>query len=273
MGKIKKLANALAVADEETLKKIDEYESAGKFNDHLDTNPAPFIPVDGNYQYLPEAFGKKIKRFFQRTFLVAPFRRYTNKKLFKTVVCGKENLKGIKNAVVVCNHVNKLDSMAIEHALFPRKVYFTTAEFNNMQGFLGDMMRAGRILPMSENFAAQKNFFDATTRLLRSGNFVTFFPESAEWWLYEKPRPHKNGAYHMAVKNNVPVVPIFITFKPFEGKTKRSDIKQFFVNILKPIYPNNNLSNKENIEAMRAKAETSWQEIYDIFYNKKEANF
>ena len=271
MNKIKNLAEELASVDKTTLNKIEEYEREGRFNDHLDTNPAPYIPVDVNYQYLPQTIWQKLKRFFQRAFLVAPFRRYTNKKLFKTIVVGRQNLKGIKNAIIVSNHVNKLDSMAIEYALRHKRVYFTTAEFNNMQGFLGDMMRAGRILPMSENFAAQKNFFVATKRLLESGNYITYFPESAEWWLYEKPRPHKNGAYHMAVKNNVPVVPIFITFKPFSKEANRLNLKQFVVNILEPIYLTPDLSSKDNENQMKQKAEAAWQKTYNEFYNKKEA--
>ena len=120
---------------------------------------------------------------------------------------------------------------------------------------------------MSANFSAQKNFFDSVKKLLEKGNFITFFPERAEWWGYEKPRPHEKGAYHIAVKNNVPIVPIFITFRQTEdSKKRRHGIKQFVVNILTPIYPDDNLSDKENIDSMMKDCMEQYSKCYQEFY-------
>lgn len=269
MGVIKKYVDMLANTDLQTLDKIDEYEKAGKFNEHLDTNPAPYIPVDKNFQYIPKNIFKKMDYFLKRCFIVDRVERSAYK-LFQTEVVGKENLKGIKSAIVCCNHVNKLDCMVVRHALRPQKTYFTAAEFNNMKGFLGDMMRAGGLLPMSANFSAQKNFFDSISKLLCRGSFITFFPERAEWWGYEKPRPHEKGAYHIAVKNNVPILPVFITFRQTSDSLKRRNgIKQFVVNILKPIYSDSSLSDKENIENMMQQCLQQYNECYEKFYNTK----
>ncbi len=268
MGVIKKYVNMLANTDLQTLEKIKEYEKAGKFNEHLDTNPAPYIPVDKNFQYIPKNIFKKLDYFFKRIFVVNRVERCANK-LFQTEVIGKENLQGLKSAVVCCNHVNKLDCMVVRHALRPHKTYFTAAEFNNMKGFLGDMMRAGGLLPMSANFSAQKNFFESVKQLLDKGNFITFFPERAEWWGYEKPRPHETGAYHIAVKNNVPILPIFITFKQTKASIEsETGIKQFIVNILKPIYPDNSVAVKENIDKMRNQCLQKYKQCYEEFYKK-----
>ena len=266
MGIIKKYVNMLANTNEETLEKIAEFEKEGKFNEHLDSNPASYIPVDKDYEYLPKRFFKRAGYFFKRQFIVNPFERQANK-LFKTVAIGRENIKGIKNAIVCCNHVNKLDCMAIRKALRPHKTYFTAAEFNNMEGFLGEMMRVGGLLPMSNNFSAQKNFFDCLNKLLTSGNYVTFFPERAEWWGYERPRPHEKGAYHIAIKYNVPIVPVFITFNQTEkSMASKTGIKQFVVNILKPIYPNKELTDKDNIERMMTECLNQYWQCYNEFY-------
>ena len=269
MNKIKQYANMLAGTNQEMLDKIAEYEKAGKLNEHLDTNIAPYIPVTKDYKYLPTNIFAKIKRALQTAFVINPFCKEANK-IFATEVVGKENIKGIKNAVVVCNHVNKLDCMAIRYALAPRKTYFTAAEFNNMQGFLGNMMRAGGLLPMSNNFSAQKNFLKTTEKLLQSKNFITFFPERAEWWCYLKPRPQFDGAYKIAIQNNVPVVPIFITFRGTEESRKSPlGIKQFVVHILKPIYASNKVTTKENIKQMKENCEEQWWQTYENFYHKK----
>lgn len=268
MSKIKQYVNMLATTDEQTLDKIEEYEKKGLYNEHLDTNPAPYITVDKNYKYLPKNPFVKAKRALQDFFFLKPFCKEANK-LFQTQIVGRENLKDVQGAVVCCNHVNKLDCMAIRYALAPKKVYFTTAEFNNMKGFIGDMMRAGGILPMSENFAAQKNFVNAVSTVLKRKQFVTFFPERSEWWGYEKPRPHENGAYHVAARNNVPILPVFITFNQTEeSKKSRTGIKQFVVNILPPIYPNAELSLKQNMATMKEKCESVWQQTYNEFYKK-----
>ena len=47
----------------------------------------------------------------------------------------------------------------------------------------------------------------------KKGEFILIYPEQSMWWNYKKPKPLKDGAFKMAVKSNVPVVPIFITMK------------------------------------------------------------
>ncbi len=268
--KIKKYVDLLVSSDEKTLKKIDEYEKLEKFNEHLDSNPEDYIPVDEKFEYIPKNIFKRIGWALKRFFFLRPFAKAANKTL-QTVVTGRENIKGIDSAIVVSNHVNKLDSLAIQFALRPKKVYFTAAEFNNMNGFLGDMMRANRMLPMSSNIQAQKNFLGAVKKILKSKKYINFFPERAEWWCYEKPRPQLSGAYKIATKNNVPIIPIFITFNQTEESKKSPlGLKQFVVNILKPIYPKQDLSLNENIEWMKNECQKQWQDKYDSFYNTKK---
>lgn len=267
MSRITDLAELLVKVSPETLDKIAEYEAQGRYNEHLDSlDGAVFTPVDGSYEYLPKTH--QFKRFLQKRFIVKPFMKYANK-LFKTQVVGRENMQGLRSAIVCCNHVNKLDCMAICQALKPKKVYTSAAQFNNMEGFLGDMMRVGGMLPMSDNYSAMKNFDKTVTTLLQKGNFVTFYPESSEWWCYEKPRPLFPGAYRFAAKNQVPVLPVFITFRQTkQSSADRTALKQFIVNIGKPIYPDSSLSVREAAERMRLQNGLAWKEIYETFYQK-----
>lgn len=269
--KIKKYLETLVSTNMETLEKIKEYEKEGRFNDHLDSNPEDYIPVDENYQYIPKNIFKKLSMAIKRLLFIKPLMKETNK-LFNTIVNGKENIKGVKSAIICSNHVNKLDCLVIQNAFKPKTTYFTAAEFNNMNGFVGETMRAGRMLPMSSNLQAQKNFLKTTKNILKSNKFITFFPERAEWWCYEKPRPQFSGAYNIAVKNSVPVIPVFITFNQTDASRKSPlGIKQFVINILKPIYPKSELSLKENIAFMMENCKNQWEETYNNFYkiNKK----
>lgn len=266
---VKDYARMLVATNPETVAKIKEYEEAGRFNDHLDSlEGAVFTPVDGSFEYVTKSPRKKLVRFLQRQFIVNPFRRYTNK-LFQTEVVGKENLKGVSSAIVCSNHVNKLDCMAICHALRPKKVYTVAAQFNNMDGFLGDMMRVGGMLPLSDNYAAMKHLDEAISHYLAKGNFITFFPEQSEWWGYEKPRPLLNGAYHYARKNNVPVLPLFITFRETPAsRASETGLKQFVVHILPPLYAAEDLTGKAAVEDLKARNAAAWKKAYETFYGK-----
>ncbi len=257
----------LSATTPETLEKMKELEADGRFYDHPDGKLTPeYIAVDGKYKYVTHNPLKKSMHFFERLLVVNPFIRHTNK-LFQTEVRGRENLKGIKSAIVCCNHVNKLDCTAITYALKGKKVYTTAAEFNNMCGFLGDMMRVGGMLPLSSNYHAMKNFDKAVTRLLKKGGFITFFPEGSEWWGYEKPRPQFIGAYKYAVKNNVPVLPLFITFKDTPAsRASETGLKQFIVNILPPIYADKDLPRKQAARTMLSECETRWEQTYNEYY-------
>ena len=87
------------------------------------------------------------------------------------------------------------------------------------------------------------------------------------WWNYRKPKPLKDGAYKMAVRNNVPIIPIFITMK--ESNIIGSDgfpVMEYYINIEKAIYPNPELSEKDNIREMRDKNFAVWKKIYEDFY-------
>ena len=87
------------------------------------------------------------------------------------------------------------------------------------------------------------------------------------WWNYKKPKPLKNGAYRFAARNNVPVIPIFITME--DSNIIGEDgffVQEYIINIGEPIYPDANLSEKENANIMKEKNADVWKNIYEDFY-------
>ena len=57
------------------------------------------------------------------------------------------------------------------------------------------------------------NFTSAVNRLLKRGESILIYPEQEMWWNYKKPRPFKVGAFKMACRAGVPVLPTFITMQ------------------------------------------------------------
>ena len=131
-------------------------------------------------------------------------------------------------------------------------------------------MKNCNTLPLSENKHVLKEFLDSTKVLLEKKQAILIFPEQSMWWNYRKPKPLKTGAFNIAYRNNVPILPIFITM---EDTSIIGDdgfnIQAYTVNINPPIYPDENLSKKENINNMLNKNFEISKKVYEEFYKTK----
>ncbi len=265
--KLRAMCDSLITIEPNVLNKIEELDQKGLYNEHVDTiNYDICDPVTKDYPYIKKPLKLRIKYFFIYHFIVRLYEPRELKAMGFSVI-GRENLKGIDNAVCTCNHINKLDCVLMRKALKGHKLYITAAPFNNMKGLLGDIMRSTRMMPMCEEREGMTNFIKSVNTLLNTNNYVLFFPERSEWWCYKKPRPTQIGAFHFAAKNNVPVIPSFVTFSE-NGRVDKNGIKLFDmkVNILKPIYPKEGLSNKEQSLYLQQEHDKAWKECYEKTY-------
>ncbi len=182
---------------------------------------------------------------------------------------GRENLRGVKSAVLVCNHVHNLDNLIVRWGVRGHQLYITVADFNNMKGFLGAFMRAGGCMAFSDSFGGMKNLSASVSECLEKKHYVLYYPEKAMWPWYQKPRPFLDGAFHAAVSNKVPVVPMFIVFQEPPAWRKVLGCKKIGVmHILPPVYMKENLSRKENILYMKKAAQRSFCECYKNYFGK-----
>ncbi|MCR4742639.1 MAG: 1-acyl-sn-glycerol-3-phosphate acyltransferase, partial [Treponema sp.] len=189
-------------------------------------------------------------------------------KIPSALIIEPKNLNGFDSAIVICNHINKFDGLVVNYATDFRKLKIMTAEFNNRSGFLGSMMRADGILPFKNSKEMVKKFSDAVKYYLNHKTSVLFFPEGSEWWCYKKPRPFMDGAFHFAAVNNVPVLPIFITFKDKENKKSELDVPDFIVNILPAIFPDKDKTKSENTRYLKEESYKAWCQKYKDFYGQ-----
>lgn len=253
----------------EILSNIERLERTRDFHNHAQPPNTIIKKVTPNYDYLRKGFFKQLgSRFAIPIFSLAGL---ACSNYFQMKIIGKENLKEIKNqgAIVTTNHINDFDCALIKHAVKHRRIFYTVGEFNNYHGFFGSLLRAAGTLPLSDSPQCMKNLTNAIGQILQDKNIIVFYPEGALWWCYEKPRPLVSGAYHYAVKNNVPILPIFFTFI---NKRKRKNgiyTKKFVLHIGKPIYPDPKLNQKENIKNMMDKNFEFNKTTYETFYNRK----
>lgn len=259
------------------LKKIEELEKNGDFDIDAEDDPEtiPLNPED--VDYLNHKSTSKIKNVIANS----AGKRFLNNllkdnKLIIKQINGLENLKSVSSgAIITCNHFNPFDSFAIEKVFREsrqnreKKLYKVIREGNytNFQGLYGFFFRNCDTLPLSSNLDTMKEFLKAVDTILQRKDFILIYPEQSMWWNYKKPKPLKIGAYKFAARNNVPVIPIFITMQ--DSSIIGEDgffIQEYIINIGKPIYPDSKLSEKENANTMREKNAEIWKEIYEDFY-------
>ena len=275
----------------EILEKIKQLEKEGKFDVDAENDPPTIELTPENVDYLKTKRKNRWKNKFANKlgekFLEAIIK--DNKLIIKDVI-GLENLSNIKSgAILTCNHFNPFDSFTIEEVFSlsgqreKKKLYKVIREGNytNFSGFYGFLFRNADTLPLSSNTRTMIKFMQASDIILRRGDFILIYPEQSLWWNYEKPKPLKNGAYKLAARSNVPVIPIFITMTDSDIIGEDGfPIKEYYVHIEEPIYPNQNLSEKENVQIMKNKNFEIWKNIYEEFYGipleyttlKKEVN-
>ena len=258
------------------LEKIALYEESGTFDIDAEDDPPSRTLMPDDIDYLDNGIIKKIKTAF--SFAAARLfvkRLVAKKELIVKEIRGIENFKNLNSgAIITCNHFNAYDSFAMQMAYDrsehrKRKFYRVVREGNytSFPGFYGMLMRNCNTLPLSSNRKTLKKFIEATDELLRRGSFVLVYPEQSMWWNYRKPKPLKAGAFRFAVKNNVPVLPCFITMKDTDIIGGDGfPVQEYTVHIGTPIYPDKTLGERERVGKMMADNTDVWNRIYTESY-------
>lgn len=263
----------------DVLKKIQELESAGIFDEDVEQDPPTKVLMPNKVDYLNKKLSSKIA-----TKIANHLGRKTIKKLTKLGALNIKEIKGIENfsnlnsgAIITCNHFNPMDSFAMQVCYEAskhkkRKMYKVIREGNytNFPGLFGFLMRHCNTLPLSSNNQTMKKFLTAVNTILRRGDFILVYPEQSMWWNYRKPKPLKKSAFKFAASNNVPVVPIFITMEDSDNIGPDGfPIQVYTINVMPAIYPNKDKSVIENTNEMKEINYKMWKDCYEQTYKTK----
>ena len=259
------------------IERIKELEKNGIFDEDVEEDP-PTIPLEPeDIDYLRKKSKNKLKSKLANKmgekFLNDILR---DEKLIIKEIKGIENLQKVQSgAIITCNHFNPFDSFAIEQTFTKanlrksKKLYKVIREGNytNFPGLYGFFFRNCDTLPLSSNKRTMIEFMKAVDTILKKGDFILVYPEQSMWWNYRKPKPLKTGAFNLAVRNQVPIIPIFITMEDSDKIGEDGfPVQEYIINVAEPIYPDEKISAKENINAMRDKNYEVWKNIYEEFY-------
>jgi 1-acyl-sn-glycerol-3-phosphate acyltransferase len=130
---------------------------------------------------------------------------------------GAARLPRSGGVLTVCNHVHTLDSALVALALFPRRVVFTSAPMNLENPLYGGLVRLLGAVAVPPTPSGLHHFLSETELMLAKGRVVHFFPEGDLKPYDTSLRDFKRGAFYLAARTRVPVVPLSIRFTPPAG--------------------------------------------------------
>ena len=259
----------------ELLRRIEELEKNQMWDVDAEDNPETYPLMPDKVDYLNEKLSSKIKNKIANILGSSFFDMLISKKqLIIKEVRGIENFRAVKGGkIVTCNHFSICDHyavwVALRESMGGKMLYKIIREGNytNPPKPFGILMRHCNTLPLSSQTATMKKLLRAIKELLGRGETILIYPEQSMWWNYRKPKPLQDGAFSIAVRNNTPVVPVFITME--DSDVPDGDgffVQEYTIHILPAIYPDPTLTGREAKEKMRKENYEAWVKTYEDFY-------
>lgn len=225
------------------------------------------------YDLLKKKFTHKLGRAKAR-FIVNRYMKQTENDV---EIVGLENIKDIRGgAVVTSNHFHYYDATItkrIANKTGRKNKFKIIVEEENvfLPGFYGFLFNNYDMLPLSSSkeYMTTK-LFPAIKKLLSEGNFILIYPEEQMWFNYRKPRPLKTGAYHIAVKNNVPIIPCFTEIRDKDEYDDNGFKKsKYILHVMKPLYPDETKLLKDRKQDLAKRDYELKVKAYEEAYGKK----
>ena len=261
----------------ELLRRIAELERQELWHLDVEDDPETYPLMPDQIDYLNEKLSNKIKNKIANLFGARFFdKMIAQRQMIIKEVLGIENFNAVKGGrIVTCNHFSVGDNYAVWVALRDymegKMLYKVIREGNytNPPKPFGLFMRHCNTLPLSSQKATMVKFMRAFAELLRRGETILIYPEQGMWWNYRKPRPMQDGAFSLAARNGVPVVPIFITME--DSDVPDGDgfwVQEYTLHILPAIYPGEGVPYLRAKKEMKEKNYEAWVKTYEEFYQK-----
>jgi 1-acyl-sn-glycerol-3-phosphate acyltransferase len=138
--------------------------------------------------------------------------------LYRIRIEGRENLPR-SGAVLVSNHTLLMDPGIIAHAIRPYRTYFTMLEETALIPWLGTFVRLLGAVPIPERPDSLRLLDGAARTAVRELGFIHVFPEGECYRGSQEIRPFHPGAFLLACRLALPVVPVTTVLHERRGRT------------------------------------------------------
>lgn len=225
-------------------------------DDFLNTKTNLDITIDSNYKYLNR---NPIYNFFSSFvyYIIALPILSVYGRVFKGLrIKNKKNLRKAKKTgyVLYINHSNMMDPF-LGHVFLSRlkRAYVIASKDAVSIFFVKTLVKALGTLPVPDTTGGLKNLHSTISDLLAKKRVIVVYPEAHLWPYYTGIRPFPATSFRFAANNNVPAIPVAVTYTepkaPFKSRKKPKPI----VYIGEPVYPDPELGSKANAEMLRDK--------------------
>lgn len=242
------------------------------------------IKFDKNYPYVDYSKGFRFKRFWVRVLLNTIVAIMAKVKMGLKIE-GKGFLKQYKDilssgAVSVANHVHYWDYICVMRALHKIRWPYLLSWDKNVNGPSGPLVRfvGGIPIPLHDPEATVA-FSNAINKVIKEGNILHIYPEGSMWEYYRPIRPFKIGAASIAIKNDVPIIPLGFSYRKPNWIRRKvfHQLALFTLKIGEPLFPNPDLPRNKQIEDLTIKAHQAVvslsdlkEDIYEPIYNNSK---
>lgn len=175
----------------------------------------PFrLRLTENYQYVNRNIFMKILYVLADLFVmpfIYLFLRYT----LNFRIEGRKNLKSVRGraAISVSNHVQDLDALMVTQAFWPCTPRMIARQHNLEVVFVGAFNRIMGAIPLPSDMVNFRYFCQAINRSLKtSKRKLHVYPEGEIEPHGANLREFGTGAFHFAVINDVPIIPMVFVF-------------------------------------------------------------
>ncbi|MBQ1819906.1 MAG: 1-acyl-sn-glycerol-3-phosphate acyltransferase [Bacteroidales bacterium] len=230
------------------------------------------IKFDETYPYLDKSLTFRIWHFliYLVTWLVAFPANWIR---FGIKIEGREKIRRNRELfangmMTVCNHVHRWDMICVLQAMRYRRAWIPmyAQPFRGKDGFL---MKAIGGVAIPEELSGLRAFDKAMDELHANKQWIHLFPESCSWRFYAPLRPFKTGAFNMAYRHGLPVVPLVISFRPRTGWRKLFGKGEplLTIHVGDPIVPDLTVSRKAEVARIRDLAHQTMLDMAGIVSN------
>lgn len=211
---------------------------------------------DENYPYYDDSFYYKLNYFLDYAkywILVHPLQKI----IWGVKVQGRDVMKRHKKdfengAITICNHAYKWDVPAIIGAT--RKHFWIPMFADNMMTKdHWHMKYIGGIPVPTTSMAAMKKYNEAFDRHHELKHWFHVFPEGIRWDFYKPLKPFMKGAFTMAYKYDMPLLPCYITYRPRTGWRRLfggPEKPLITITIGEPIFPDTSANRKQEVDRL-----------------------
>jgi len=166
--------------------------------------------------YLTNSFGLKLKRtsdaLEKKSLRLAYAKRQLDALKIKVEVVNAEKIPKEGQYLVICNHRGIIDPPVLEMALKETNIFglwVAKKELYNSP-FFGLFVRNGGSILLDREKSQMSSFFSDTKRAVKEGSSIFIFPEGTRNKSEESLIEFKEGFRVIALKNRLPILPVYI---------------------------------------------------------------